>query len=388
MELLEAVKLSTKSTPKQKNVISWKNVAKLMGFGSKDKWESEYRRKHGDLINEPKSTVQVQACDDFKKGKTDLDELLLSQLKNERTIEDLCFAIGKPRLEVLGMIEELRLRGYDIVQLRISETIAYTLNTMLPTTYFEYKHYHDVDKIIRIGIVSDTHMGSNYFQRTFLEMAYDDFAKRGIKNVYHAGDISDGFYSNRPSSIYELYALGYDQQKADIVKHYPKRDGITTHFITGNHDATHMMNGGANIGTGVADKRPDMKYLGHEFAKIWLTDKVDMDLIHPRDGTSYAYSYKMQKRIDAMSGGKKPKIMVTGHYHKNFDMFYRNIWSLSMASFQSQSPFMRGMGLISDVGYIILEIQVNEHGDIIEFTPIYRPMYVPIEEKFNESPIE
>ena len=36
--------------------------------------------------------------------------------------------------------------------------------------------------------------------------------------------------------------------------------GITTYFILGNHDETHIRNGGANTGIAIARARPDMKY--------------------------------------------------------------------------------------------------------------------------------
>lgn len=379
MDLFDAVQLSTKKTSK-KTVISWKRVSELMGTGKPEKWESEYRRKYGDRIKE-NTGPQKQERRDFKKGIELPQSKLISQLSNVRTIDELVNVTGQSRLEVLGSIEELRLTGYDIVQVRTGDSIAYTLNTKVTSSYFEYKHYQDVDKVIRIGIVSDTHMGSIFHQQTYLQMAYDDFQKQGITNVYHAGDISDGHYSNRPGSVYELYAIGFDQQLDDIVKNYPKRDGITTYFITGNHDATHVMNGGANIGRAITNQRNDMVYLGHNYAKVWLTEKLDMDIEHPGDGSSYAYSYKPQKRIDIIQGGQKPKILIIGHYHKWFSMFYRNIWAFLLASFESQSTFMRGKALVSDVGYLILEIHVNKQGDIIECNPRFKPFYVPIEKK-------
>lgn len=308
---------------------------------------------------------------------------LISDLQKEKTLEELIGRTKLPKNEVLGMIEQLRIDGYDIRRIQRQGTTLYYSSKTADTTYEQFEHYHDVDQTFKVGLVSDTHTSSKYWQRTYLHMAYDDFEKEGIHSVYHAGDISDGMYSNRAGNIYELYRFGYDEQLEEIIKEYPMRPGIVTNFITGNHDATHMMNGGANIGKGIEAARPDMVYLGHEYAKIWLTDKVDLDLIHPRDGTAYAYSYKTQKRIDAMSGGQKPKIMVTGHYHKNFFMQYRNIWTIGMPSFQAQSPFMRGMGLVSDVGYIILEIKVNKNGDLIEVTPRYKPFYVMKQEVYN-----
>lgn len=378
MELAKAIE---RSAYKQGNKerISWFNVAMLMGENrSPEYYRAQYRRQMG--THDPKQKVRVSANKAKAQGHTEPKSILVQELKKTRTIDELIKATGMSRLEVLGTIEELRLNGYDIIQARYGDEVAYSVNQKIEQTFADYKHYHTASKKIKIGIVSDTHMGSKYFQKSFLDRAYDDFMEKGITDVYHAGDITDGFYTNRPSSIYELYAIGFDQQLDDVVDNYPKRDGITTYFISGNHDATHTVNGGANIGKAIASRRQDMKYLGHEFAKIWLTPKVDMDMVHPRDGGSYALSYKMQKRIDAISGGSKPKVMVTGHYHKNFSMFYRNIYAMSLASFQAQSSFMRGLGLVSDVGYVILDIEVNDNGDIIEFTPTYKALYITQEE--------
>lgn len=379
MELLEAVEQSKVKHRDGKVTINWIQVAELMG---NQKTGEAYRSKYKRLIGQAKdySKENSQRKRNIQKGITDTRDIIIKEIKSAKTLDELCRLTKKNEIEVLGTIEQLRIDGYDIAQSRVGNSICYQSNKNVQVTFNEFKHFHDVSKVIRIGLISDTHIASNYFQRLFLELAYKDFKKNGIKDVYHCGDITDGMYGNRPGSVYELYAIGFDQQADAVEKEYPREEGITTHFITGNHDATHMANGGANIGLAIAKRREDMKYLGHEYAKIWLTDKVDLDLVHPRDGSAYAYSYKTQKRIDAMSGGSKPKIMAIGHYHKNFTMFYRNIWTLGMASFQAQSPFMRGMGLVTDVGYVILEITVNDNGDIIEFTPRYKALYEMITE--------
>ncbi len=321
------------------------------------------------LFRRHKDVIEVE---EIVVPNLEQNQELIKQLQKGADIDHLIKVLKMSRIEVFGHIEELRQKGYAIVQIGK----IYKINKQAETTFEEHKHYHDVDQIIRFGVVSDTHTASIFFQKSYLEIAYDDFKSRGIETVYHIGDVSDGHYVNRPASIYELYAIGYDQQLDDVVDNYPSREGIKTKFITGNHDATHMMNGGANIGKGIDGRRDDMDYLGHEFAKIWLTDKVDMDLIHPRDGSAYALSYHLQRRINNMSGGNKPKILITGHYHKFFMMFYRNVVAISMPSFQSQSSFMRGKGLDSDVGYMILELKVNKNGDIIECHPFYRPFFV------------
>lgn len=384
MELLEAVKRAQKKTRARGTVTSWGKVAELMGNEfTPEQYRAKYRNKYGDKVEHDKMhAVKFSANKAFKKGVTSPQEILLEQLKHERTIEELCYATSMKEVEVLGNIEHLRNQGYSILSIHFGNTIAYKMDRVIKETYYEFKHYHDVEKLIKIGIISDTHIGSNYWQPTYLEMAYDDFEKEGITKVYHAGDISDGTYPNRAGNIYEIHSHGLDQQVDEIVERFPRRENITTYFITGNHDATHMMNGGADIGKSLSKIRKDLVYLGHEYAKVWLTEHIDLDLVHPRDGSSYALSYKPQKRIDAMSGGTKPKIMAVGHYHKNLSMFYRNIHTFMLASFQAQSPFLRGMGLVSDVGYIILEIKANKDGDIIELNGRYKPFYKPIDEKY------
>lgn len=311
---------------------------------------------------------------------TDTRALLIGELQKERTINQLCSVTGLTNIELLGNIEQLRLDGYEIIQFRVDNEVGYSINKNVSTTYHEFKHHHEPNQTFRIGVVSDTHICSRFWQKTYLKLAYARMKDMGITDVYHAGDITDGTYKDR---MEETYAFGADAQVDEVVEQYPYEPGMTTYLITGNHDYTHMRNGGVDIGRAIANRRPDIKYLGRDYAKVWLTDKVDMDLIHPGDGTSYALSYQLQKRINNMSGGTKPKILVSGHYHKFFTMFYRNVWAISAASFQSQSNWMRGKALESDMGYLVLEISVNEDGDLVECAQHYYPFYIPLKEDYH-----
>lgn len=308
-------------------------------------------------------------------------EVLIEELKNERTIEELCQITGKTQVEILGTIELLRIEGYEIIQFRMDGKIGYTINKNVQTTYHEFKHYHEACETFRIGLVSDTHICSKFWQETYLKLAYTKMKEMGVKDVYHAGDVTDGFYKDR---MEETYAFGADAQTDEVVEKYPEEDEMTTHFITGNHDFTHMRNGGADIGKAIANRRKDMDYLGRDYAKVWLTKDVDMDLIHPGDGTAYALSYQLQKRINNMSGGKKPKILITGHYHKYFKMFYRNVIAMSLPSFQAQSNWMRGKAIESDIGFVVVDITVNEDGQIIQFVDHFFPFYIPLKEDYQK----
>lgn len=235
---------------------------------------------------------------------------------------------------------------------------------------------------LRFAIVSDTHFGSLYTQITHLHDFYDLCEREGITDVYHTGDITDGL-KMRPGHEYELYEISADGQCADVIKNYPKRNGITTHFITGNHDASLYKHVGFDIGAAIAKERPDMKYLGRDCAIVNLTPNCTLELRHPWDGSPYAISYRLQKMIEAMEADSKPNILAVGNYHKEITMFYRNIHAMLTACFQSQTGFMRNKSLAAMMGGFIVTIRVAKDGTILSFTPEYIPYYKPIKDDYK-----
>ena len=90
---------------------------------------------------------------------------------------------------------------------------------MVPKTYI-----HSIGKLTEFEflVVSDPHLCAKHQQLSFIKFIYEEAYKRGIKNVYHVGDIVDGYYKNRPEQIYELFAIGADEQKDYVVANWPK----------------------------------------------------------------------------------------------------------------------------------------------------------------------
>ena len=249
----------------------------------------------------------------------------------------------------------------------------------------EPEHYEgkwDGTQTLRFALIGDTHFGSRYAQITHLHNFYDLCESLGITDVYHAGDITDGL-KMRPGHEYELYEISADGQCADVVKNYPRRKGITTHFITGNHDASLYKHVGFDIGSAIAKEREDMKYLGRDCAVVNLTPNCTLELRHPWDGCSYALSYKLQKAIEAMEADTKPNIFAVGNYHKEITMFYRNIHGLLTGCFESQTPFMRGKGLAAIMGGFIVTIMVDKNGYIRGFSPMFIPYYSAIKDDWK-----
>lgn len=249
----------------------------------------------------------------------------------------------------------------------------------------EPKHYDgkwDGTDVIRFAIMGDTQIGSKYTQLTHLHNFYDLCEKEGITDVYHTGDITDGL-KMRPGHEYELYEHSADGQLEAVVKTYPKRNSITTHFITGNHDASLYKHVGYDIGKAIAKERNDMRYLGRDCAVVNITPKCTLELRHPWDGTAYAISYKLQKMIEAMEADSKPNILAVGHYHKAEWLFYRNVQAIQTACFQGQTPFTRGKGISVWMGGYIITVRVDKNGYIQGFTPEYIPYYSSIKDDYK-----
>lgn len=235
---------------------------------------------------------------------------------------------------------------------------------------------------IKFAIIGDTQLGSKYTQLTYLHQFYDLCAKQGITDVYHTGDMVDGL-KMRVGHEYELYTVSADDMRDDVIKNYPKRDGITTHFISGNHDASIYKQVGYDICQAISNARPDMDYLGRDCAIVYLTPNCTLELRHPWDGTAYALSYKIQKMIESMESDSKPNILAVGHYHKTEYMFYRNIHALQTGCFQGQTPFTRGKGISVHLGGWIVTIRVDTDGYIQGFAPEFIPFYTSIKDDYK-----
>lgn len=277
------------------------------------------------------------------------------------------------------IIDSLRKSGLNVIVtgniLHVSKYVVYQDNVHV-------EKWNDDVEVIRFGVVSDTHIGSKHQQLTLLQKMYEIFAHEEIINVYHAGDISEGI-KMRPGHEQECFLHGADDITDYILEKYPHVSGITTHFITGNHDHSMIKQSGYDIGKRIASERKDMNYLGMSNAKVLLTPNCTMEINHPLDGAAYALSYSIQKMADSYTGGEKPNILINGHHHKAMYLFYRNIHMLEAGCFEAQTPWMRGKRIAAMVGGYIVTVHVDKNGEIKRFLPEFVPFYEMIKNDYE-----
>ena len=225
---------------------------------------------------------------------------------------------------------------------------------------------------IKIGVISDTHIGSSYFREDWLDGALNRFAHDGVDVVLHIGDVTEGM-SNRPGHIYEIEHLGYSEQKQAAIEQLSKFSDWPMYVIDGNHDRWFIKSNGAKVVQDVCEALPNAEFCGHDTATIDISG-IAIQLWHGEDGSSYAHSYRLQKVIEAMPGGAKPNILLTGHVHKAGYFFERNVHAILSGCIQEQTPFMRGKRLPAHPGFWTLDVDVND-GSVVRFSPTFYPYY-------------
>jgi UDP-2,3-diacylglucosamine pyrophosphatase LpxH len=351
-----------------KGKTKWQLVAKEMNelypdeAGTPNKWNTYYRWKTNGKYQERRN-VAIKKRDDARVGVTNIGERLIRELKGKRELSFLAKLLDYSENDILAEATRLRLNGYPGIGIWNEEGKTFLQNITKQVGIPGARRVDLKGDTVKLAIVSDTHLGSNEEAIEELKAFYAYAEKQGVSAVLHVGDISDGYYTNRPTSIFEQHAVGFQNQLEYISKVYPTIPGVKTYFITGNHDWTHTRNGAANIGEVLANYRnDDLVYLGHNFGQFQINETV-ISLIHPTDGSSRTWSHKLQDIIDR-NEARRGHIMLVGHYHKQLKMKYKGVHGYLVPSFQHQTSFMEDNNLTSEVGGLILTIKFDKEGNI------------------------
>ena len=218
------------------------------------------------------------------------------------------------------------------------------------------------ERKIRFAAIADTHIGSKAFKHKELVEFYKRADKFGAEFVLHAGDIIDGIGVYKGQE-FEVVTPSIDEQLDILVEYYPNLKRGTTKFILGNHDYIAWKRMGIDVGKQIKRARKDLEYLGMVKANI-LIDGIRVQLWHGRGRGAYTLSYKPQKAIEQFVPGRKPRILLIGHWHQTFWMpAYRNVDAFQVGCFQGETLLTKEMGVQPIVGGWLIEI-THKKGEV------------------------
>jgi UDP-2,3-diacylglucosamine pyrophosphatase LpxH/biotin operon repressor len=300
-------------------------------------------------------------------------EVILSKINKKYSISALASLLKITENDLVAEIAKLQFDGYSIAlwQENGHRFAQLNLKNKYEAEPLEFHIKNESDQM-KIAIFSDTHIGHKQSKIDYLNHFIHTAYERGVRNILFAGDLVEGHYmAIRPTSIKELDAIGFDDQIELANNVLPSIKNLNYYMISGNHDGSFTRNAFANPIKTLAKIRKDIYYLGHNFAKIWLTNATAISLVHPTDGISQSYDLKMKQHIDRARSEKLARFIFMGHYHKFNHTHYKGIDGFIMPSFIGHSHFMDDKNLASIVGGIIMTINFNKDGEVTSFIPEY-----------------
>lgn len=227
---------------------------------------------------------------------------------------------------------------------------------------------------VKIGIVSDTHMGSKYFFEEWWDSMIEVFLNEKVDFIVHVGDLVEGL-SSRAGHVYDLTKIGYTPQKNYAIEMLRKiPSNINIYAISGNHDRWFIKAANANIVKDIADIVENFHYIGSDEGDIYLNKNVYIKLWHGEDGSSYSYSYRIQKIVESLGIHEMPNILITGHVHKAFFVpSERGVACLSAGALCSISSFMRSKKLANHSGFWTMDVTFDDE-KVLSCKPEYFPL--------------
>jgi predicted phosphodiesterase len=241
---------------------------------------------------------------------------------------------------------------------------------------FRKKKFSKAGEKIKYGYFSDAHIGEKHFDEGLFYQMAEHFDRENVDFIIDVGDHLEGM-SGRPGHIYELSEIGFDAQFKKAVELY-KNLTAPVYGIDGNHDDwyTKKNSAGVIVGEQLESALDNYTHLGvwEGDLMVGTTNPIWMKLFHANDGTAYADSYKLQKLIESFTGGEKPQIVHSGHYHKAIALFRRNVWGFESGTLCGQSQFMRGKKLQAHKGYGLVEL-LKDGNSVKSLTHTFVPSY-------------
>jgi len=329
------------------------------------------KREAGSLAREPDVVAPATADEVIDK------RVLARARKGPVAVMDLADDLDVPPSRIRDALVRLETKG-TILNVAKDTVVA----PLEPRAIEEDAEIEWSGNALTFCAVSDTHLGSKYEQVGPLNAIYDLCAERGIRDVFHSGDLVDGQKMYR-GQTYEIAVHGADDQKDYAIAVYPRRDGVRTHIIAGNHDWSFFKDSGFDLVKAVADARDDFTYYGPIGRMIDLRcparrrQVFRLHLLHPSGGAPYASSYRLQKTAESYAGGDKPDMALVGHLHIECMTFVRNIYMVQMPCFQRQTPYLKAKPLDPVVGARFFRVEFSKDGAIGRVGTELLTWYVP-----------
>lgn len=186
---------------------------------------------------------------------------------------------------------------------------------------------------IKIGVLSDTHIGDKGARWEMISGAYEEFAHQNITHVLHLGDMMNGKYGNYYKKQYSIEKC-YDQIN-QIERLYPK--DFLTYILFGNHEYSFLQFGIDPVKE-IQSRNPHLQVLGYRSAYVKWRSKI------------LYLKHDIHKNLFCAPYHYKNDLVLRGHSHTFSYDSYKRILNVPTCS----KNYPNGTG---DSGFLILRMK-------------------------------
>ncbi len=297
---------------------------------------------------------------------SDLLEEMMELTEDEISLKDLSEELEVSQEKAMGLVGLLKNTGVNFVIVAKDDGI-YLINQGDKNYRRDYTYSFSTDENHKkkFLVISDLRMGSIFAQPSILNEVYLKAYNQGVRDVLIAGNITEGLYKITSNNIYTLIVKDTMSQAKYVVDNFPYIEGMTTYFITGKKDHTHLVANKMDIGKQISLGREDLNYIGNTRCNINI-DNTSLFLINRTQRKTYTQSYRAQKLIDAMRSEDKPDIILYGGLLQSEKFTYRDVKVMSIPSMCASTWEMEEKEYANTVGAWVMEIETDKHGKFVK----------------------
>lgn len=301
--------------------------------------------------------------------EVDLEEIA-AHLEDGLTYNQFYEIYGLSKERAQTAMDKLRRQGYTIDFKVIDDQTGKRFFYIPDERGKQYK-IGDGDGRYRFALMSDTHLGSTAEHLDELNDFYDRLVEEGISMVFHAGDISDGIKVHKGHiNVLKGEATNWDRMLNYVVDNYPRREGIHTIFIEGNHDHKFHRRNGIHFGELISRRRDDLHYAGDSMARFVFDEEndIDMELIHPAGGQPYSVGYRVQTLYRDRPTEQRPTIAGIGHLHGSLYVQTEGVKAFYTGCWKGLTTWGKRKGHNACIGGWIVDLHI-EDGEVRSLVP-------------------
>ncbi|MBE6148376.1 MAG: hypothetical protein E7167_02645 [Firmicutes bacterium] len=293
-----------------------------------------------------------------------MNKQILNKLKylinKKKTVDEICENLNMSYAEVLEYSKYLSLLGFNC-----EEKDGHFIKT--PGGIYVHTPVIGHSYTIEICLLSDAHYASEYDRVDVMKWIYDECERRGIDSIFCSGDLTDGFYPERPNYQKSQRVCGYDATLEYVLNVHPYSRYINFYTIAGNHDKSFKKSDNKNICEELAKKRNDIIYLGEDTADV----RIGRMLLHIYHGYSRGQKTLLERIEDYYKklNGNIPDMLQMGHIHHSFFDVINGTYAFQTAALTDQQSPTNKKNWGCEISCWFVKISFDEFGNVIEVIP-------------------